>query len=111
MHSLASVDQQGGLWWGSDEKPQGAVGRGEEAEDQVFREAEKLGIDVREADGTTAAPMTFGFFDAHEDPSAALESGPGAPVERRSADRAASLFDLYQWTEIVQMAASFCRTR
>ena len=68
------------MWWDSDDKPKGAVGKGQEAEDEIFREAEKLGIDIRThtpdltqggssqshsvtANSSGAKSMTFGFFD------------------------------------------------
>lgn len=35
------------MWWGQDDKLKGAIGKGEDAQDEIFREAEKLGIDIR----------------------------------------------------------------
>lgn len=129
------------MWWDSDDKPKGAVGKGQEAEDEIFREAEKLGIDIRthipdltqagssESHGVTAdssgsKSMTFGFFDF---PTAAVESEVGGGQAVTSSHREAAVpytsssddgvgeetrvVELLDLKHILSLAKSFCRDR
>ena len=124
--------KEGGVWWGSDEKPTGAVGRGDEAEDEVFREAEKLGIDIRPSslfggvqggqvaggvgggdgsNGNSGSGMLFGFFDSVEsDTGAGLNDSDGMllgdTVGTNVDDRNKFTMD---WTNIVEKALRFSR--
>ena len=46
MHPTFS-SAQGGVWWGDDGTLNDAVSKGNIADDPLFREAEKMGIDIR----------------------------------------------------------------
>ena len=128
------------MWWDSDDKPKGAVGKGQEAEDEIFREAEKLGIDIRthtpdqtqagssESHGVTAdnsgsKSMTFGFFDF---PAVESEVGAdGGQAVTSSHSEAAVPYtsnsdggveesrvaELLDLKHILGLAKSFCRDR
>ena len=55
------IQEDGGVWWGDDGTLKQTVGKGDAATDVIFREAEKLGIDVR-SDSNEANMMKFSFF-------------------------------------------------
>lgn len=113
--------KEGGVWWGSDEKPTGAVGRGDEAEDEVFREAEKLGIDIRSSalgsgsgqegiagDGNGGkSGMLFGFFDSSEgDTGGALGNTLFSSSTEVGEEEAKFSMN---WTQIATYARKFSR--
>lgn len=130
IHFFLVSLSQGGVWWGSDEKPTGAVGRGDEAEDEVFREAEKLGIDIRpsslftgaqattgesgsgEAGETIGGGMLFGFFDStvsdvNPDTQGAAKS---STVLLSEGDNIPDIAASMDWTHIAAKALKFSRT-
>lgn len=64
--------RDGGMWWGDDGTLDHAVAKGSVADNALFLEAEKLGIDIRDVDKpvsdgadeqTEGGGMMFGFFD------------------------------------------------
>ena len=73
LDALKSIfHKEGGVWFGDDGTLRETVAKGNVAEDPLFREAEKLGYDIRGSAGAVAAVaeagkggagMMFGFFD------------------------------------------------
>lgn len=117
--------KEGGVWWGSDEKTTGAVGRGDEAEDEVFREAEKLGIDIRPSslfgntqEGTTndvvdnnggGSGMLFGFFNSSEgDVGTGADNADGILSSSAVNGGESDPFSM-DWTKIAIQALKFSR--
>jgi hypothetical protein len=122
------VITKGGVWWTSDDKSSGVIVKGQEAEDEIFREAEKLGLDIRESSkpftilgaineqeessriASQNKTMSFSFFNDTETP---LESSfvPTSQTVIDKDEESTSPIEPVDWSDISFTARQFCRSK